>query len=153
MGLWWIMFEAMHMHFCDDVSSPIRFHASKEVARRYLGNRKKNPWPNEQFNEVDWEHLDLAMKSKPNMYKIWRSKLNSGFCRTRVQVGRYSGDSGAGQKMSQLRETGNGSSPSTLPKWGQNSIAYRQCGRTGKMAGEGRQHRPGISILVTVLSV
>ena len=27
----------------NDVSSPIRFHASKEVARRYLGNRKKNP--------------------------------------------------------------------------------------------------------------
>jgi hypothetical protein len=75
----------------DDVSSPIRFHASKEVARRYLGNRKKNPWPNEQIDEVDWEHLELAMKSKPDMYKIWRSKQNSGFCGTRVQVGRYSG--------------------------------------------------------------
>ena len=25
------------------------------------------------------------------MYKIWRSKQNSGFCRTRVQVGLYSG--------------------------------------------------------------
>jgi hypothetical protein len=25
------------------------------------------------------------------MYKIWQSKQNSGFCRTRVQVGRYSG--------------------------------------------------------------
>ncbi len=30
----------------DDVSHPIRFHASKEVARQYLGNRKKNLWPN-----------------------------------------------------------------------------------------------------------
>jgi len=27
----------------DDISSPIRFYASKEVARQYLGNRKKNP--------------------------------------------------------------------------------------------------------------
>ena len=27
----------------NDVSHPIRFHASKEVARKYLGNRKKNP--------------------------------------------------------------------------------------------------------------
>ena len=27
----------------DDVSHPIKFHASKEVARKYLGNRKKNP--------------------------------------------------------------------------------------------------------------
>jgi hypothetical protein len=34
----------------DDVSHPIRFHASKEVARQYLGNRKKNSWPNKQFN-------------------------------------------------------------------------------------------------------
>ncbi len=75
----------------DDVSSPIRFHASKEGARQYLGNRKKNPWPNEQFDEVDWERLELAMKTKPNMYKIWRSKQNLGFCGARVQVGQYSG--------------------------------------------------------------
>ncbi len=40
---------------------------------------------------MDWEHLELAMKTKPDMYKIWRSKQNSGFCGTRVQVGRYSG--------------------------------------------------------------
>jgi hypothetical protein len=46
----------------------------------------------EQFDEVvDWQHLELAMKTKPDMYKIWRSKQNSGFCGTRVQVGRYSG--------------------------------------------------------------
>jgi hypothetical protein len=31
----------------NDISYPIRFCASKEVARQYLGNRKKNPWPNE----------------------------------------------------------------------------------------------------------
>jgi hypothetical protein len=31
------------------------------------------------------------MKTKPDMYKIWRSKQTSGFCGTRVQVGRYSG--------------------------------------------------------------
>jgi hypothetical protein len=75
----------------NDVSSPIRFHTSKEVVRRHLGNRKKNPWTNEKFDEVDWEHLELAMITKSDMYKIWRSKQNSGFCGTRVQVGRYSG--------------------------------------------------------------
>jgi len=53
----------------DDVSNPIRFHASKEVARRYLGNRKKNPWPNEKFDEVDWEHLEPAMKLSPTCTK------------------------------------------------------------------------------------
>jgi hypothetical protein len=31
------------------------------------------------------------MTSKSDMYKIWRSKQNMGFCRTRVQVGKYSG--------------------------------------------------------------
>ncbi len=30
----------------DDISHSIRFHTSKEVARQYLGNRKKNTWPN-----------------------------------------------------------------------------------------------------------
>jgi hypothetical protein len=34
------------------------------------------------------------MKTKPDMNKIWKSKQNSGFCGTRVQVGRYSGISG-----------------------------------------------------------
>ena len=82
----------------DDVSSSIRFHASKEEARRYLGTRKKKPWSNEQFDEVDWEHLELALKTKPDMYKIWRSKQNSGFCGTRVQVGRYSGVPGQDER-------------------------------------------------------
>jgi hypothetical protein len=31
------------------------------------------------------------MSSKSNMYKIWRSKQHTGFCGTRVQVGKYSG--------------------------------------------------------------
>jgi hypothetical protein len=77
----------------NDISHSIRFHASKEVARQYLGNRKKNPWPNKHFDEVDWEHLDLALKNISDMYKIWRSKQNLGFCGTRVQVGLYSGTS------------------------------------------------------------
>jgi hypothetical protein len=75
----------------DNISHSIGFQASKEVARKYLGNKKKNLWPNKQFDKVNWEHLDLALKNKPKMYKIWRSKQNSGFCGTRVQVGLYSG--------------------------------------------------------------
>jgi hypothetical protein len=71
----------------NNISHSIRFHASKEMASQYLGNRKKNSWPNKRFNKDDWEHLDLALKNKPDMYKIWRSKQNLGFCGTRVQVG------------------------------------------------------------------
>ena len=76
-----------------DISSPLRFHTSKEVARQHLGTCRKDKWSNDKFNAVDWEHLDLALKNKTDMYKIWRSKQNSGFCGTRVQVGRFSGDS------------------------------------------------------------
>jgi hypothetical protein len=75
-----------------NISSPLRFYASKEVARKYLATCNKDKWSNEWFNAVDWEHLDLALKSKEDMYKIWSSKQHSGFCGTRVQVGHYSGE-------------------------------------------------------------
>ncbi len=75
-----------------DISSPLRFHASKEVARQHLRMRTKDKWSHDKFDAVDWEHLDLTLKNKPDMYKIWRSKQNLGFLGTRVQVGRYSGN-------------------------------------------------------------
>jgi hypothetical protein len=65
-----------------EVSHLVRLHASKEIARGLLADMKK--WPHDQFEEVDWEHLDLATTSKSNMYKIWRSKQHMGFCGTRV---------------------------------------------------------------------
>jgi hypothetical protein len=52
-----------------DISQPVQFHASKELARKLLTDTKK--WPQEWFKEVDWEHLDLAMTSKSDMYKMW----------------------------------------------------------------------------------
>ena len=67
-----------------NISSPLKFHASKEVARQHLGTCTKDKWSNDKFNAVDWDHLDLALKNKTDMYKIWRSKRNSGFCGTRV---------------------------------------------------------------------
>jgi hypothetical protein len=76
-----------------DISSPLRFHASKEVALQHLGMRRKDQWSNDKFNAVDLEHLDLELKNKTGMYKIWRSKQNLGFCGTRVQVGCFFGDS------------------------------------------------------------
>ncbi len=77
-----------------NISRPLRFHASKSVAQKYhIQQSKKGKWTTEQFKEVDWEHLDLSLKSKADNYKIWRSKQASGFCGTRVQVGLYSGES------------------------------------------------------------
>ena len=63
-----------------NILSPIHFHASKELARKYLTTRRKKKWSQVQFDSVDWEHLDLALNSKEDMYRIWRSKQNSGFC-------------------------------------------------------------------------
>jgi hypothetical protein len=75
-----------------DISAPLRFHASKEVARNYLRTRTRDKWPIERFEEVNWEHLELALKIKPDMYKVWQSKQTSRFCGTRVRVGKYYGE-------------------------------------------------------------
>jgi hypothetical protein len=50
-----------------DISLPLRFHASKEVACQHLGMCWKDKWSNSKFNAVDWEHLDLALKNKTDM--------------------------------------------------------------------------------------
>jgi hypothetical protein len=75
-----------------NILPPLWFHVSKEVAMKYLANCIKDKWSNERFNAVDWEHLDLALKKKADMYKMWRSKQHSGFCGTRVQISGYSGE-------------------------------------------------------------
>ncbi len=75
-----------------NISTPLRFHASKELAKNYLSTRTRDKWPNERFDEVDWEHLKLDLKNKADMYKVWRSKQTLGFCGTRVMVGMYSGE-------------------------------------------------------------
>ena len=75
-----------------DISTPLCFHASKEIARNYLRTRAKYTWTNKQFDQVDWENLELALKNKADMYKVWRSKQTSGFCGTRVKVGMYTGE-------------------------------------------------------------
>ena len=53
-----------------DILQPLRFHTSNEVARSYLQTQSKDKLTNEQFDEVDWEHLDQAMKNKPDMYRV-----------------------------------------------------------------------------------
>ncbi len=73
----------------NNISQPVQFHASKELAQTLLTDTRR--WPQDRFDKVDWEHLDLAMSSKSDMYKMWQSKQHTGFCGTRVQVGPYSG--------------------------------------------------------------
>jgi hypothetical protein len=66
-----------------NISSSLHFHASKSVARKYhIHQRKKGKWTTKQFKKVNWEHLDHALKSRPDNCKVWRSKQTSGFCGT-----------------------------------------------------------------------
>ncbi len=44
-----------------DISTPLRFHASKELARDYLRTCTRDKWPDKHFEAVDWEHLELAL--------------------------------------------------------------------------------------------
>jgi hypothetical protein len=74
-----------------NISHTIQFHASKEMARRYLQTWRVQPWTSKRFDKVNWEHLDSALQTKSDMYKIWLLKQTSGFCGARVQVGRYTG--------------------------------------------------------------
>ena len=76
----------------NDISQPLQYHKSKTSARRFFTNKKTKRWTEECFEEIDWEHLELALKNKPEGYKVWRSKQNLGFCGARVQVGRYAGE-------------------------------------------------------------
>jgi hypothetical protein len=50
-----------------NISTLLRFHASKEIARNYLSTCTREKWLNEHFDEVDWEHLELALKNKADM--------------------------------------------------------------------------------------
>jgi hypothetical protein len=52
-----------------NISSPLHFRASKELARNYLQTQSRDRWTNENFDEVDWEHLDLALKTSPTCTK------------------------------------------------------------------------------------
>ena len=52
---------------------------------------KEMDWSNEQFEEVEWIGLHQALEIKADGYVTWLSKQVSGFCGTRVMVGRYSG--------------------------------------------------------------
>jgi hypothetical protein len=47
-----------------NISSPLRFHASKEVTRKYLTNQEKDKWSNKRFNTVDWEHLNWLLRTR-----------------------------------------------------------------------------------------
>ena len=55
------------------ISTPTQLLPQEDVA---IDTRK---WPHDRFNEVDWEHLDLAMKSKMTCTKYGDPSSTQGF--------------------------------------------------------------------------
>ena len=73
-----------------DIAETVRFAKGMEETRNFLV--KQQGWSNEQFDEVDWVSLHLALGNKADGYKTWLYKQHSGFCGTGVVVGHYSGE-------------------------------------------------------------
>ena len=61
----------------------------RKKAKEFLINECK--WTSEQFDEVDWNMLDVTLEKKPDGYKMWLSKQHTGVCGTRLQVSYYKG--------------------------------------------------------------
>lgn len=67
-----------------DIASPIRFNCSEVRARTFLCSHRG--WTHQQFDEVHWSSLDLALSGKTVGFRTWLAKQHSNFCATRVQM-------------------------------------------------------------------
>ena len=76
-----------------DLGEAVRFARGMEEARAFLVEQKG--WSLAQLDAVDWKSLHLTLKRKNDAFCTWLAKQHSGFCGTRVQVGRYSGNKSA----------------------------------------------------------
>ena len=70
-----------------DISHPLWFECSRLKAKNFLCTQRG--WSTTQFDEVDWQSLDVALSSKTTGFRIWLAKQHSNFCATRVQLHRY----------------------------------------------------------------
>jgi hypothetical protein len=80
-----------------DVGAEVRFRLGKEAASHFYTRPKdvtngRNTgglgWSTHRFNQVAWGTLDLALRSKPDMFQVWLSKQCIGICATRKNMSR-----------------------------------------------------------------
>ncbi len=80
-----------------DVGSEVRYRLGKEDAERFYTkprkvvrgtNRGGLGWSLERFHSVAWHSLGAALKSKPDMFRIWLSKQCIRICATRQNMAR-----------------------------------------------------------------
>lgn len=69
-----------------DIASLLQFECSKIKARAFLCSH--HSWTHQQFDEVHWSSLDLALSSKTVGFRTLLTKQHSNFCATRVQLHR-----------------------------------------------------------------
>lgn len=74
-----------------DLAPDLCYSIGLGSARTFLLN--KRGWSEQQFEAVDWTHLNLCLKSKSPGYRIWLTKQHSDFCATGVQMKRWFGSS------------------------------------------------------------
>ena len=48
--------------------------------------KRMNLLPEKVFDVVDWDAIELSLKSKPNMYNLWYGKQCSGWCGTNKKL-------------------------------------------------------------------
>ena len=74
-----------------DVGAKVQFCLGKKEALQFytklteiinVCNVEGLGWSTHQFNQVVWDSLDLALRSKPDMFQVWLSKQCIGICAT-----------------------------------------------------------------------
>jgi len=72
-----------------------------------LMSRPRDKWLNDRFDAVDWEHLDLALKNKSDMYDM--------AVKTAFRLLRHRWDDTRAREMPKLRTTRDRRPPYALP--------------------------------------
>ena len=70
-----------------DVGKGPRRNIGQQTARDFY--REEGLLPPEVFDTVEWDGIELALKDKPRMYKLWYGKQCTGFCGTNRKLVRW----------------------------------------------------------------
>jgi hypothetical protein len=69
------------VQFCLEKEETLRFYTRPKVV---INGRNTGGlgWSTHRFHQVVWDLLDLALRSKPDMFQVWLSKQCIGICTT-----------------------------------------------------------------------
>ena len=67
-----------------DVRKGLKRGIGRQQARVFY--KRMNLLPDKVFDVVDWDAIELSLKSKPKMYNLWYGKQCSGWCGTNKKL-------------------------------------------------------------------